>query len=220
MFALCASCSFSPATIPGRPDDGGITVDRDAPSPNVNRDGSVGEIDGDVTLDIDATISDASPPDASSTPPCDALACAAAGGLCNLAGDRCVIDSVIDGDPIVCPADMFCEVNCMGPDACKQDGVDCGSATGCDVSCTGVNACQSGGVTCGSGDCTVSCVGVNACQAGVSCASSSCEVTCDGENACQGGISCMPAADCTAHCCGSNACQGSTCACSVDGVCP
>jgi hypothetical protein len=108
--------------------------------------------------------------------------CLAAGGMC--VGATCTI-TVLTSLPVVCPANMPCDVECVVDGAC-QGGIDCSAATTCLIDCVANNTCVSGALR-GSTQTSVLCKGVNTCD----------NVALSAPNS---------SGSCVAHCCGAGAC--------------
>jgi hypothetical protein len=128
-------------------------------------------------------------------PPCEPVACGAAGGLCQ--AETCVILQT-DETAVTCPAGMACRIECTGNNRPCRDGASCGDATTCELRCIGDRACQLG-TSCGTAP--------------------TCLVTCNGSEACESGITVGPGTTCTSHCCGTDACLGGVGSCSIDATC-
>jgi hypothetical protein len=109
---------------------------------------------------------------------CDGGRCDA--GWCTF---DCVGANACQNEGVVCPPGIPCHARCQGSSACAA-GVDCSAATACRVECTGSGACGNLGVQCSGLMCDVDCVGAGACAAGVTCDAGACAIACEWDDAC------------------------------------
>ncbi len=226
----------------GSLDDGEADAGGDAPG---SRDagGERGDEGGEIFLDaqpFDALL-DVNP--ANCYPVCD-------GGNCNEAG-ACVFkcngndrSCPPNGERIVCPPGVPCEVYCSANNSCDR-GVDCSQASRCFVDCNGMGACRGGTVDCAGDSCEVRCRAPGTCDRSVSCDAGSCNLRCTGANACVSpnepvqcfgsscavqcgadgvtgacdrGVVCTASDSCSINCASSNTCRGGVVAAVADKV--
>ncbi len=125
---------------------------------------------------------------------CEAGTCDA--GWCEIA---CVGTNACPTAAVVCPPGIPCHARCEGAGACTQ-GVDCSGASACKVDCMGQDTCRDAVVSCSGVTCEVGCIGQNACSQGVTCDAGSCNVVCEQASACRNGIVDCTSDDCAIRC--------------------
>lgn len=126
----------------------------------------------------------------------------------NLACDRCdngttcVIEADVtgefDGQPITCPAEFHCRVECSANNACRDAVIQCPDDFDCTIWCgDGGHKCQRAAITCSTrGPCFVDCVGGNTCDdTAVSCGDNACNANCAAGGKPE--LTCGSSCDCT-----------------------
>ena len=175
---VIVACSFQGQQV-GLGGGRDAAIDDATPS---RHDGAVGDAPADAHP-LDAKL------DAQTTVACTPSVCGPAGGTCQ--GGTCVI--VGAGNPIMCPANIPCEVDCIAGGAC-QNGVSCGAASSCYLRCEAMNACGGSGYSCGAAGCTIDCTVNHACENQVVMSAGACSRHCCASHACGPATDCLDSA--------------------------
>jgi hypothetical protein len=109
---------------------------------------------------------------------------------------------------VQCPSGFYCDIDCIGVNACRTCDFECDGAQECNVECNGAFACELSDFTCGSADCNLLCDGWDACERGnINCEAPTCDVTCLGHDACKDNAIVCWSGDCNVSCDGDDACR-------------